>query len=89
MKNSKEKFQLIIIDYFMEIEDFISKSDNSRIRSNEKYKIAESKIEKLTDFRTLLDGLILKVSKNFHTPVSILLKTSSAATISLPKPSLN
>lgn len=69
MKNSREKFESMIIDYFMEIEDFISKSDNSRMNSNEKYKIAESKIELLTDFRTLLDGLILNVSKNFHTPV--------------------
>ncbi|MDM1550522.1 MULTISPECIES: hypothetical protein [Empedobacter] len=68
MENSIEEFEEIIISYFEEIEDFITKSNTSRFNSNKKYKTEESKIDKLSDFRMLIDGLFLKISRNFYTP---------------------
>lgn len=67
-----DQMQKIVLDYFEEIDEFKSKSIIARDHSFERYKLEESKIENLTDIRTLTDGLILKISKRFYSVPPIL-----------------
>lgn len=68
MAANNNKFIEIVEGYFEEIANFGSNSEKARASSIKTYKIAEAKYEKLPEFRLMIDGLILKISKNFHTP---------------------
>lgn len=70
MDEKLTKMMTITEKYFKEIELFGINSLKAREASLKRYKIEESKILKLPEFRIMLDGLILNVSHNFHTPPS-------------------
>ncbi|WP_312901509.1 hypothetical protein [Chryseobacterium taichungense] len=69
METNDREFIEIVADYMEEISNFIINSEKSREGSEEQYKLAEAEIEKLPDFKLILDGLMLTISRNFHTPV--------------------
>jgi hypothetical protein len=72
MNEKLEKMHIITEKYFKEIEIFGSNSQKARDASLKRYKLEESKIPKLSEFRLMLDGLILSVSQNFHTPPALI-----------------
>lgn len=72
MNEKLKKIQIIAEKYFNEIEIFGSNSQKARDASLKRYKLEEYKIPKLSEFRLMLDGLILSVSQNFHTPPAVI-----------------
>lgn len=70
METNSREFIDIIESYMEEVSNFINNSDKSREHSQKQYKLAEDKIPKLLDFKLMMDGLIVTVSKNFHAPAT-------------------
>lgn len=70
METNSKEFIDIVEGYMEEISNFIINTEKSRAYSEKQYKLAEEKITKLSEFKLLMDGLIVTVSNNFHTPVN-------------------
>ncbi|AZA56350.1 hypothetical protein [Chryseobacterium shandongense] len=70
MKASGREFIDIVESYMEEISTFIINSEKSRAHSQKQYKLAEENIPKLSELKLMMDGLIVTVSNNFHTPVT-------------------